>query len=395
VEIRAVRQPDVLRQPAWTVEEGEMFKPSRRECIEGVLATFAAAAAPLPFGAAPSRRSDDKTTSPEDAFKMCLIWGDADPELVTLSKQIGVTHAIAGTASALSRVPRSQYVDTVAKIKSDYEQAGLTISGVESHPVPANKIKLGLPGRDEEIENYIAAIRAFGKVGIPMVCYDFMAGIDWYRTNMNYQERGGCSAVAFNISDVPAGPTKWGRISEEKMWGNITYFLKAVIPEAEKANVQMALHPDDPPVPVLRGIHRIITSPAAYRRVMNIVPSPVNGVTFEIAVYYLMGANLEAVAQEFGREKKIFYIHSRNLRGTRDNFIETFQDNGAIDFGKVYQALYESSVRVPLRPDHDPLVEGDDLFGKTHIHPGYGVIGKVFGIAYIKGIMASRHIPYV
>ncbi|HTV53729.1 MAG TPA: mannonate dehydratase, partial [Terriglobia bacterium] len=252
-----------------------MFNPNRRECMQGVLAAFAAAAGPLVSRAEPGRRSEGSASAPGQAFKMCLIWGDRDPALVTLSKQIGVTHAIAGTASALSRVPRSQYLDTVAKIKADYEMAGLTIAGVESHPVPANKIKLGLPGRDEEIENYIAAIRAFGKVGIPMVCYDFMAGIDWYRTNMNYKERGGCSAVAFNIHDVPAGLTRWGRISEEKMWENITYFLKAVIPEAEKANVKMALHPDDPPVPLLRGIHRIIISPAAYRRVMSIVPSPV------------------------------------------------------------------------------------------------------------------------
>lgn len=372
-----------------------MLKPNRRECIQGVLAALVGTAAPSVSFPAPSRAAQEETGSSEDAFKMCLVWGDSDPALMTLSKQIGVTHAIAGTAGQLGSIPRSQYVDAVAKIKADYEKGGLTIAGVESHPVPANKIKLGLPGRDEEIENYIAAIRAFGKLGIPMVCYDFMAGIDWYRTNMNYTERGGCSAVAFNIHDVPPGLTKWGRISEEKMWENITYFLKAVIPEAEKANVKMALHPDDPPVPVLRGIHRIIVSPAAYRRVMSIVPSPVNGVTFEIAVYYLMGANLEAVAREFGSEKKIFYIHSRNLKGTLNNFIETFQDNGDIDFGKVYQALYESGVRVPLRPDHDPLVEGDEFFGKTHVHPGYGVIGKVFGVAYLKGILASRHIPYV
>ena len=366
-----------------------MFKPNRRECIQGMLATIAAAAAPSVSSGAPAQ-PPDKASSEDEKFKMCLIWGERDQHRVKLSKQIGVTHAIAGTAFPLSRVPRTQYVDTVAKIKADYEKAGLTIAGVESHPVPADKIKLGLPGRDEEIENYIAAVKAFGKVGIPMVCYDFMAGMDWSRTNMDYPGRGGCHSLAFNINDVPKGLTKWGRISEEKMWNNIAYFLKAVIPEAEKANVKMALHPDDPPVPVLRGIHRIIISPAAYRRVMSIVPSPVNGVTFEIAVYYLMGANLEAVAREFGGKNKIFYIHSRNLRGTRDNFVETFQDNGAIDFGKVYQALYDSGVRVPLRPDHDPILDGE-----VNVHPGYGVLGKIFGIAYIKGIMASRHIPYV
>ena len=367
-----------------------MPKLNRRECMQGVLATIAAAAAPSAAAGAPGPPSGGKAGPENDRFKICLVWGDRDLHRVKLSKQIGVTHAIAGTASALSRVPRSRYVDTVAKIKADYETAGLTIAGIESHPVPAEKIKLGLPGRDEEIENYIAAIKAIGEAGIPVVCYDFMAGIDWYRTNMNIAGRGGCSSVSFNIRDVSKELTKWGRISEGKMWENITYFLKAVIPEAEKANVQMALHPDDPPVPELRGIARIIISPAACRRVMNIVPSPVNGVTFEISVYYLMGANLEAVAREFGREKKIFYIHSRNLRGTRDNFVETFQDNGAIDFGKVYQALHDGGVHVPLRPDHDPILDGE-----VNVHPGYGVLGKIFGVGYIKGILDSRNIPYI
>jgi mannonate dehydratase len=367
-----------------------MRKLNRREYMRGVLATIAGAAAPPVARAIPTPPQSNDPGGDGEKFKICLIWGADDPHRVKLSRQIGVTHAIAGTASALSRVPRARYAETVAKIKADYEAAGLTIAGIESHPVPAEKIKLGLPGRDEEIENYIAAIRAIGQAGIPVVCYDFMAGIDWYRTNMHFPGRGGCSSLSFNVRDVPEGHTQWGRISEEKMWDNITYFLKAVIPEAEKANVKMALHPDDPPVPELRGIARIIISPEAYRRVMNIVPSPVNGVTFEIAVYYLMGADLEALAREFGSKKKIFYIHARNLRGTRDNFVETFQDDGAIDFGKVFQALYDSGARVPLRPDHDPILDGE-----TGVHPGYGVLGKIFGVGFIKGTLAARNIPYV
>lgn len=358
--------------------------------MQGVFATLAATVIPSAATGAPASAARSSTSPEDNKFKICLVWGIDDLHRVKLSKQIGVTHAIAGTASALSRVPRSRYVDTVAKIKADYEAVGLTIAGIESHPVPAEKIKLGLPGRDEEIDNYIAAVHAIGKAGIPMICYDFMAGIDWYRTRMHIPGRGGCSSVSFSTSEVPQGLTRWGRIDKEKMWDNIAYFLKAVIPEAEKANVKMALHPDDPPVPELRGIARIIISPEAYRRVMRIAPSPVNGVTFEISVYYLMGANLEAVAKEFGQEKKIFYIHSRNLRGTRDNFVETFQDDGAIDFGKVYQALHDSRVHVPLRPDHDPILDGE-----VNVHPGYGVLGKIFGVGYIKGILDSRNIPYV
>ncbi|MGH9433148.1 MAG: mannonate dehydratase [Terriglobia bacterium] len=362
---------------------------NRRECMKDMLATIAAAVPAVPHAKARPRHSNG-TTPQEDPIKICLVWGDHDPHLVKLSEQIGVTHAIAGTVSALSRVPRSQYLDAVAKIKAQYESAGLTIAGIESHPVPANKIKLGLPGRDEEIENYIAAIEAFGKVGIPMVCYDFMAGVDWYRSKLHYPGRGGSMSMAFDIQDAEKqGLTPWGRIGADQMWQNFEYFLKAVIPAAEKANVQMALHPDDPPVPELRGIARIIISAAAYRRVMGIVPSRVNGVTFEQSVLYLMGEDIKALAQEWCGQKKVFYIHARNLKGTRNHFIETFQDDGAIDFGEMFQTYYENGFRGPLRPDHDPILDGE-----AGVRPGYGVLGKIFAVGYIKGIMASRHIPY-
>ena len=366
-----------------------MFKPNRRACIQGALATMAAGAVPSVSGAALRRQPGERTSPGNEKIKLCLVWGE-DPHLVKLSEQIGVTHTIAGTADALSRVPRSQYLDTVAKIKARYEAAGLTIAGIESDPVPTEKIKLGLPGRDEQIENYIAALKALGEVGIPMVCYNFMAGIGWYRTRYHDPGRGGCMTVSFDIQDAKKqGLTKWGRISEEQMWHNIEYFLKAVIPAAQKAGVQMALHPDDPPVPELCGIARICISAANYRRIMHIVPSPVNGVTFELSVFYLAGDNIKALAQEWCREKKVFFVHARNVRGTRDRFVETFQDDGAIDFGEMFQTLYDHGFRGPLRPDHDPVLDGE-----VGVQPGYGVLGKIFAVGYIKGIMASRHIPY-
>ena len=105
---------------------------------------------------------------------------------------------------------REQYVDTLAKNQGDFNAAGLTIAGVESHPVPAEKIKLGLPGRDEEIENYCAAIKALGNVGIPMVCYNFMAGLGWYRTRVDVPARGGALTSEFDNQGRPAGAYAMG-----------------------------------------------------------------------------------------------------------------------------------------------------------------------------------------
>jgi mannonate dehydratase len=368
-----------------------MSKFSRRQCVQGMLAAMAAAgSAPLAAGL-PKGRGGEEPAAGEEAIKLCLIWGPEDMHAIRLARQMGVTHAIAGTYAALSKVPRSRYLDTVAAMKKQYDEAGMSIAGIESHPVPADKIKLGLAGRDEEIENYIAALKALGEVGIPMVCYEFMVGIGWYRSNMQDRGRGGVLTMSFDSRDAEKqGLTQWGRISEEQVWSNIEYFLKAVIPAAEKAGVKMALHPDDPPVSELRGIARILTSAENYRRVMKIVPSPANGVTFDHSIFYLMGENIQSLAREWCKENKVFFIHSRNVRGTRERFVETFQDNGKVDFGEMYRIYHDSGFRGPIRPDHDPIMDGE-----SYKVVGYGILGKIFAIGYIKGIMAAQHIPYV
>ena len=231
-------------------------------------------------------RSNKRTRGGRSGMKLALMLRPEDNERWVLARQIGVNHAIVPLSSVLNKITPDKYLDKLAEIKATYEASGLSIAGVESHPVAAEKIKLGLPGRDEEIANYCAVIEALGKVGIPMCCYNFMAGIGWYRTRVDIPERGGALASEFDSQIAERqGLTRWGRISEEKIWDNLTYFLKRIIPVAEKANVKMALHPDDPPLSPLRGIGRILTSGEAFRRVLQIVPSPVNGIAFCQAPY--------------------------------------------------------------------------------------------------------------
>ena len=322
-------------------------------------------------------------------MKLALMLDIRNKERCILARQIGVNHAIVSVNRALRRVTRDQYFDTLAKIKAAYEESGLTISGVESHPVAAEKIKLGLPGRDEEIENYCAAIEALGKVGIPMCCYNFMAGIGWYRTKTDIAERGGALSSEFdNQIAKKQGLTRWGRISEEKIWDNITYFLKRIIPVAEKAGVQMALHPDDPPISPLRGIGRILTSGKAFRRVLQIVPSPVNGITFCQANFKLMGGDIRALVREFGGQGKIFFVHLRDVKGTGERFHETFHDNGPTDMPQMLKLYHEVGFDGPIRPDHAPT-----LAAESNQSPGYAMQGKVLAIGYIKGIAQALDIP--
>lgn len=329
-------------------------------------------------------------TTHASGMQLAELFGPGQDQRFRLAKQIGINHAIAGVSGPLSRVSRDRYVETLEKLKADFGAAGLTVAGVESHPVPAEKIKLGLPGRDEEIENYRAAIEALGKVGIQMVCYNFMAGLGWLRTRSDLPERGGALTTEFdNRVARRQGLTKWGEVSEAKIWDNIEYFLKAVIPVAEKAGVKMALHPDDPPISPLRGIGRILTSAKAYRRVMNIVPSPVNGITFCQANFLAMGENIEALAQEWCREKKIFFVHFRDIEGKGERFRETFHDNGPTDMARMLQVYHQGGFDGPIRPDHAPTLEGE-----SNDNPGYAMGGKVLAIGYMKGIMDALRIPY-
>lgn len=351
--------------------------------MQGTLAALAGAGAPT--------SKADVPAAARGGIQLSELFYPGEIQRMKLSRQIGVTHAIAAVSGVLGKTTRDRYVDALAKIKADFNSAGLSVAGVESHPVPAEKIKLGLPGRDEEIENYRAAIDALGKVGIPVLCYNFMAGLGWYRTRTDVPERGGALSSEFDYNAAQKqGPTKWGEVSEQAVWSNLEYFLKAVIPVAEKAGVKMALHPDDPPISPLRGIGRILTSAANYRRVLNIVPSPVNGITFCQANFKAMGEDVEALAREWCGQKKIFFVHFRDIRGNREHFRETFHDNGPTDMVRMLQAYSECGFNGPMRPDHAPTLEGE-----ANDRPGYAMQGKILAIGYIKGIMDGLHLPYV
>jgi mannonate dehydratase len=355
---------------------------TRRICLQGSVAALAHAAGP----ATPAR-----TNLPGSrGIQLAELFNPGEDHKIRLATQIGISHAIVGVSGALSKVPRTRYLETLEEIKADFKAKGMTIAGVESHPVPAEKIKLGVDGRDEEIENYIAAIQALSKAGIPMVCYNWMAGLGWYRTKVDVPDRGGALLSEFDNNDArKLGLTKWGEIPEEKIWANIEYFLKAVIPVAEKANVQMALHPDDPPISPLRGIGRILTSARNYRRVMDIVPSPINGVTFCQANFKLMGEDIAALAREWCAQKKIFFVHFRDVTGTREHFRETFHDIGPTDLARMLKIYHEAGFDGPMRPDHAPTLDGE-----ANDHPGYAMGGKILAIGYMKGAMDAYGIPY-
>jgi mannonate dehydratase len=358
---------------------------TRRNYLKTVPAA-AAASSIVPVAATPLRKAPPGKPGIQLAHHLLPY----QPNRHRLTRQVGVKYAIPSVIQTLSKVRREEYVETLTKIKADFAQSDLAILGVESHPVPAEKIKLGLPGREEEIENYKAVIAALARVGIPMICYNFMPGLGPYRTRVDLPERGGALTTEFDNGVATAqGLTQWGEIGEEKIWDNITYFLKEVMPVAEKYNIQMALHPDDPPISPLRGIARIVVSARNYRRIMDLVPSRLNGITFCQANFLAMDEDIEALTKEWCAQKKIFFVHFRDVVVKKGYFRETFHDNGPTDMAQMLRIYHEAGFSGPMRPDHAPTLDGE-----PNDVPGYAMQGQMLAFGYMKGIMDALRIPY-
>jgi mannonate dehydratase len=357
---------------------------TRRNYIHGTLAGLAGGVTALPALARPSAPS-------KTGFKLSELFGDPQSTDVTIAKQIGVNHVITGMG--LARVRKEQYVEAAQKAKDAWAAVGMTVAGVEGHPVSMERAKTGVEGADEEIENTKWAIEALSKAGINMICYNFMAGLGWTRTNTKVPERGGALTSEFDAAVAEAmGPTRAGEITEEKMWANMTRFIKEVMPVADKFKVKMALHPDDPPLSPLRGVARIVTSARNYRRVMDMFPSPMNGVTFCQANFKLMGEDIYTLAKEWCSQKKVFFVHFRDVDGEKRKFHETFHDNGPTDMARMLEVYARNGFDGPIRPDHAPAIASDNVGDRGS--SGYTIGAKVFAFGYMKGIMEALKLPH-
>jgi len=323
-------------------------------------------------------------------IKMCFAYFggiETEKRKVEFGKQLNVLGAVGGINPqmvGLQNVNAWDY-EAVSAVKKAWDKAGLKLEVIEGPPALSEKTKLGLAGRDEEIANFITFMKNLSKVGIDTVCYNWMPVISWARTTTDRPGRGGALVTAFDYEDIKdQSLTKYGEVSKETLWKNLEYFLKAVVPEAEKTGIKLAMHPDDPQVDSIRGISRIMTNADAFRRLVDIYPSAYNGITMCQGNFSLMGEDIPTLVRDFGKRNLIHFVHFRNVRGGKMNFVETFHDEGQIDMYAAMKAYIDIGFKGPLRPDHVPTMAGD-----SNQSPGYSAIGSLYAAGYIRGLIEA------
>ena len=338
-------------------------------------------------------------------MKMTFRWyGDTDPVSLQYIRQIP---GMSGIVSAIYDVPVGEVwpIEKLKALRETINAAGLEFEVVESVPVHED-IKLGKPSRDRLIANFQQNIRNCAAVGVKVVCYNFMPVFDWTRTEMAMELPDGSTTLAFDAkavakidleqgislpgwdasykpAELKALLAEYKNVSEEVLWSNLEYFLKAIIPVAIEANVKMAMHPDDPPRPIF-GLPRIVKNRDDLARLLAIVDSPANGLTLCSGS---LGAdlcnNIEALVREFGGRGRIHFGHVRNVKVEPDG---TFYESGhrscegSLDLGKIMKAYHDVGFDGYIRPDHGRMIWGET--GK----PGYGLYDRALGAVYINGL---------
>lgn len=300
------------------------------------------------------------------------------------ARQIGVEHGVI-------RLPEDEQFDLTDAThwQSVYDRfASFGIRPIVIEPMPNSvheHIKKGDGKREESIEKVIKMLPIMERLDIRTICFNFMAHIGWFRTTNNIVERGGALVTGFDMDDYVTQDEYI--ISEPELWANLEYFLRAIMPHAKKHGIRLALHPDDPPVPQLGGVSRILTSFDNINRAVHLVESDNLGVTLCQGSFGAMGEDLPRVIKTFAAQNKLFFIHFRDVVGeNRYRFRECFHDNGPTDMSAII-ALYQSlgCEDVPIRIDHVPTMAGED-----NTVPGYASLGRLFAIGYLKGLMEAN-----
>ncbi|GAA4206017.1 mannonate dehydratase [Actinocatenispora rupis] len=326
-----------------------------------------------------------------------------DERTATFARQLGLGSVQLHNPTNLSGTDGYWGEAELRALRERCESDGLRLEGLENVPA-ANfwRIQRGLPGRDEQLDNYRRTVVNMGRAGIPVLGYHFITTYVW-RTRLRAAGRGGALVTAFDLADAGRGNALAAYkltpdepvtepITAEQMWAHHRYFLDAVLPVAEEAGVRLALHPDDPPVDVpLGGAARIFTSPAALAEAARQAGgSPAWGLDLCVGTVSEMGgepAVLEVVDRLGG--DRISYVHFRDVRGTVPRFAECFLGEGNISPPRVLRHLRDAGFTGFVIDDHVPAMVGDrDTWADTSSE-AYVSRGRAHALGYLQGVLAA------
>ncbi len=313
-----------------------------------------------------------------------------DVNLSTLKwlKQVGCNHVILQGTDWVDADKKGYWsVDDVRRVKAACNEAELTL---ESMMLPIDSYRaarLGLPERDRDIENAIRCIKALAAAGVPRMEWRFQLDFFW-GGDVGYVHdigRGGARYSGFDYRQVQDLPPIEGMqpVSVDEVWKRLHYFCRPVAEAAEKAGVLLSMHPNDPPVPVMRGVARPLCSPEAMRRFLREVPNANSGITFCQGTFTEMGANVLEEIKWFATRKRMNLVHFRAVRGRVPRYVETFIDDGDVDMLQAMKAYRDAGYDGPIVSDHTPGMEGDR---------GFGFTGRTFSHGYMLALVHAVNV---
>ncbi len=370
---------------------------------------IAGAGAMLPASAAPA---DQVPPAPKEAAntpKIALGMGDGGSLAVAPKRirQLGVRHVLSG----LGNLPWT--AQSLAAAMEPWKAAGIQVSNLMIGLSP--DILYGKPGskRDEDIEKIQQSVIAAGKAGLPVVEYNFYAhrAMEGYFEEIDH-ERGDSGWTGFDFELVQTAAQQYQTRPEEKgmkfkdlpplpdegahtldeMWNNVTYFLRAVIPVAEKAGVRMALHPNDPPAPISRGSQQIMATLAGWKKLISIVDSPSNGITFDCGVTRELGEDPVEVCRYFAQRDRINHCHFRNVLVTKpyERYTEVWIDEGLNNMFAVMKELVKNRYRFLIYPEHPRRLDYDAERARIPGYPGGGAYAAIaFNVGYARAMLQA------
>ena len=285
-------------------------------------------------------------------------------------------------------------VEELVRIRRDIEAAGLVLEAIENiDPAHWHDVLLDGPRRAQHIENVKTLIRRMGEAGIPVLGYNFsIAGVAG-RVSGPWGRGGAVTVgmdgpvdtpmplgVAWNmVIDQSASSGTVPAVSHDELWRRLQRFLEDVVPVAEAAGVRLAAHPDDPPMPTMRNQPRLVYQPAMYQRLLDAVPSPNNALEFCVGTLAEMTeGDIYETVDRYSRQRRIAYVHLRNVRGKVPTYRETFIDEGDVDMLRVLGILHRNGFDGMVIPDHAPQMSG----------PGPWHAGMAHTMGYILAALA-------